>query len=245
MPRAISYHRPGSVHDAISLLVNNDHLPLAGGTVLNADDDPTLVSFVDLQECGLANIDEVGSRLRLGAMLTLHDLTTDSRVPVGLANAARAELPSTLRTLATIGGTVATRHADSVLLAALLVYEACVTVAGPNEESVVPLAELLHNGVDKGHLVVALDVETSGTCVRHATSRTPADTPIVSATARATDESAWLALTGVAAHPVLANPKDPTTDIAPIGDFRGSAEYRRRLSKILSSRALAEARKFA
>ena len=41
MPRAIAYHRPDSVEDAVALLNDSSHQPLAGGTVLNGDDDPT------------------------------------------------------------------------------------------------------------------------------------------------------------------------------------------------------------
>ena len=105
MPRAIAYHRPDSVEDAVTLLRDRSHQPLAGGTVLNGDDDPTPVTMVDLQGCGLDSImGGDGGRLRLGAMTTLHDMLNDDRVPTGLAAAAQAELPSTLRTLATVAG---------------------------------------------------------------------------------------------------------------------------------------------
>ena len=238
MPRAIAYHRPDSVEDAVALLNDSSHQPLAGGTVLNGDDDPTPVTMVDLQGCGLNGISGDAGRLRLGAMTTLHDVVNDDRVPTGLAGAAQAELPSTLRTLATVGGTVATGNADSILLAALLVHDARVELVGPGGYETLPLADLLKAGVAAGHVVTAVEFDPSGDCVRQSTARTPSDTPIVSATARNADDGVRLALTGMADHPVLTDPRDPTTGLEPISDFRGSADYRRKLAEVLTKRAV-------
>jgi len=239
VPRALTYQRPDSVDAAITLLTGDGHRPLAGGTVLNADDDPTLVSMVDLQSCGLETILATDGRLRLGAMATLADLAEDERVPTGLAEAARAELPSTLRSLATVGGTVVAGGPDSVLLAALLVHDSRVQVVGPDGVTTVMLPELQDLGVPVGHLITAVDIDPTGSCIRHATARTPADVPIVSATARTSDDGVRLALTGVANHPVLVDPSDPTSGLTPSDDFRGSASYRLRLAAVLATRALA------
>ncbi len=238
MPRAIAYHRPDSVEDAVALLNDNSYQPLAGGTVLNGDDDPTPVTMVDLQGCGLDGISGDAGQLRLGAMTTLHDMLNDERVPTGLADAAQAELPSTLRTLATVGGTVATGNADSILLAALLVHDARVELVGLSGYEKLPLADVLKAGVAAGYVVTAVELDPSGDCVRQSTARTPSDTPIVSATARNAADGVRLALTGMADHPVLADALDPTTGLEPISDFRGSADYRRTLAEVLAKRAI-------
>ena len=83
MPRAIAYHRPSTVAEALDLL-GNGCIPLAGGTVLNADDDPTPVSMVDLQALNLSDIATNDDELRLGAMATLHDLATNHQLPSGV-----------------------------------------------------------------------------------------------------------------------------------------------------------------
>ena len=160
-------------------------MALAGGTILNADDDPTPVAMVDLQGLGLTDMESGADRIRLGAMVTLDNLKSDDRMPDGVRDAARAELPSTMRTLATVGGTVAVGDPDSVLLAALLVHAAEVHVAGPDETGGAPLANVLRsNGPCHGHLITAVSLTTGGTTVCESVGRTPADTPIVSATGR-------------------------------------------------------------
>ena len=58
--------------------------------------------------------------LTLGATTTLQAVVDDQRVPTVLRELARRELPSTMRTLATVAGTVAAGGWQSELLAALL-----------------------------------------------------------------------------------------------------------------------------
>ena len=48
-----------------------------------------------------------------------------------------------------------------------------------------------------------------------------------------------VALTGVASTPVLIDPGDPTSGLEPLGDFRGSADYRLHLASVLTDRILA------
>ena len=73
-----------------------------------------------------------------------------------------------------------------------------------------------------------------------ATARTPADTPIVAALGRRTDEGALrLALTGVAATPVLVD-ADHLDALDPPGDFRGTPAYRRHLAAVLTARVAEE-----
>lgn len=232
-----AYHRPQGLDQALALLADPGRVALAGGTIVNADREPPAVEVVDLQGLGLDGIEASGDRLRFGAMVTLDRVAEDAATPPWLAALARAELPSTLRTLATVGGTVAAGEAESVLLAGLLAAGATASVAGTDGDR--PLHELIADGLGPGQLVTAVSIDTGVDGAVASTARTPADVPIVAAVAgRAGDGSTTLVLTGVADRPVVVDPGDPAAGLEPPGDFRGSPDYRRHLAATLSARAL-------
>ncbi len=249
MAQVAAYHRPQDLDGAIELLARPGRTALAGGTVLNADREPPAIEVVDLQAIGLDGIEPAGpDRVRLGAMVTLDRVAggADGLIPGWLADLARAELPSTLRTLATVGGTVAAGGGESALLVGLLAADAAVEVADRSTAAAAaaagggrPLADVLASGLAPGSIVTAVTVDVAGTGAVATTGRTPADVPIVAAVAVVSaDASTRLALGGVASQPVLADPADPTARLDPPGDFRGSADYRRHLAEVLSARAL-------
>jgi CO/xanthine dehydrogenase FAD-binding subunit len=100
----------------------------------------------------------------------------------------------------------------------------------------VPLSAL---AVRHGELVTAVAFQTGGRGAAERVARTPADDPIVAAVARVGDDGeVRLALCGVGNRPVLLFPSDLDT-LAPPGDFRGSAAYRREMAALLTRRVLA------
>ena len=243
MPLVTAYHRPGSLREALELLSSPRRVALAGGTTLNADREPSDLEAVDLQALGLDGITaDPGGRVRLGATATLDAVRRSDLVPGGLRELARAEQPSTLRTLATVGGLVAEASGESVLLAGLLAHDAQVELAGPGDAgpSQRTLAELLAAGISPGSLVTAVTVDPAGRTAYAGTGRTPADVPIVAAFGRRTDGFVAMALTGVAEYPVLVDVHDPTAGLDPAGDFRGSREYRLHLAATLTDRVMQE-----
>ena len=235
-----AYHRPPTLDAALELLSGPDRVALAGGTLLNADRAPSRLEAVDLQALGLNRIETAGGEVRLGATVTLDEMSRSPAVPDRLRAVARAEAPSTLRTLATVGGLVARRRSDSLLLAALLAHRGRVALAGPGGAVETGLAEILDEGVPAGTLITAAAIDPAGAVAVAATGRTPADVPIVSAYGRRAAGVARIALTGVAAVPVLVDGSDPAAGLVPEGDFRGSAEYRLELARILARRVTEE-----
>jgi CO/xanthine dehydrogenase FAD-binding subunit len=237
VPLITEYHRPERIEEALALLADPRRAVLGGGTVLNADRAPSDIEVVDLQALGLDAIEPAGARLRLGATTTLAALADDDSVPTLVRRLARAEMPSTLRTLATVGGTVAQADPDSVLLAALLAHDAEVEFA---DDTSIPLMAAMATGVPTGSIILAVTIAVDGDGADASTGRTPADTPIVSAVGRRAADGIRLALTGVGGRPVLADPQAPTADLSPPGDFRGSSVYRLELARILAARVVEE-----
>lgn len=245
LPLASAYYRPGAVAEAQQLLTGENRVALAGGTIVNADREHGGIEVVDLQALGLATIAAEADRLTLGAMVTLSTLARDERVPEALGAIARAELPSTMRTRATVGGTIAAAAtsagvttmgiADSVLAAGFLAHDGVVHLA---DGSSLPLAQLFASGLNARTLITAISIDPSGVTATASTGRTPADVPIVAAVARSTGDTVTVALTGVAATPALVDPDDPAAGLEPPSDFRGSADYRRTLAATLTNRAV-------
>lgn len=237
MAMVAGYFRPSSLEEAVALLAEPNRVILAGGTVVNADAEPPAVEVVDLQAVGLSGIrTEADGRVRLGAMTTLDTVVDHPDIPSWLQVIARAEAPSTLRTLATVGGTVSSRWADSLLLAAMLACEGWVELAGTEDRS---LVELVTDGLPAASVVTAVTLDVSGVAGEAVTARTPADVPIVGAVARSREGRTTLALTGVGSTPVVVDPAAPAAGLDPPDDFRGTSDYRRHLAEVLSSRAVA------
>lgn len=237
MVTASAYWRPSTITQAFELLERPGAVVLAGGTRLNGGSSAEQVEVVDLQALHLDGIEpETGDVLRIGAMVPLQQLVDSLQVPAVVREAARREQPSTLRAQGTLGGCVATGHAESELLAALLVHEAVVHIDTSRATEAVPLESLLADlPLGAGRVVTAVTLRTAGTAAAAHTARTPADRAIVAAFARATEDGRRIALTGVAPTPILVQPGD---ELHPVGDFRGSSEYRRVLADILMTRVV-------
>ena len=248
VPLVTAYHRPATLDEALDLLGSPRRVALGGGTTLNADREPSDLEAVDLQALGLGGISADEGRVRIGATATLDSVRRCELLSDSLRVLARSEQPSTLRTLATVGGLVAKGSAESLMLAALLAHEGRVELAGPagagaesdSGPSERGLGELLAAGLPAGALVTAVTVDPSGNTAVARTGRTPADVPIVAAYGRRTDGFVAMALTGVAEHPVLVDVFNPTAGLDPSGDFRGSRDYRLHLARTLTARVMQE-----
>ena len=241
--QAISqYHRPSTLDEAVGLLGRGDvnTLVIGGGTVVTASSLMVPTEVVDLQAAVSGIIERVGDRFVMGGMARLQDVIEHPAAPALIAEVAKREGPNTFRNAATIGGAVAVADFESELVAGLLVHEAVVSTSGPGGKVDQPIAALLSDrSLLDGVIITSVSVAMEGAGASARTGRTPADTSIVAAVARRGPSGLLLALTGVAATPVLVDPDD-LSSLDPPPDFRGSAAYRRRLAEILTSRVLAE-----
>lgn len=233
------YHRPATLHDAIELLSREGSTVLAGGTGVNAGRRTMAALLVDLQALGLDGVQAADDgALGVGATTRLSDLATAAAAPPWLRELARKELPSSLRTLATVGGTVVAGGWESALVAGLLACDAVVTTVGRDGTADLALAALFADRrLIAGRIITAVRLDITGNASVHSTARTIADRPIVACVARQTASGVRVAMSGVAATPVVV---DEIEQLAPPGDFRGSAGYRHHLARVLRTRALIE-----
>jgi CO/xanthine dehydrogenase FAD-binding subunit len=239
MTALIEYLRPSTLDEAVELVGRPGAVVLAGGTVVNSTPRPEAALLVDLQALGLDGIEADEATVRMGAMVRLSAVAAHPAVPSWLRDIARAELPSSLRTVATIGGTVATADWESTLVAALLAADASVTLHRATGPTTASLSSLVADrAMLAGAVITAVSVDSRWNGVVHRTARTTADRPIVACVAATHPEHGTrTALTGVADTPVLV---DDTDALTPPGDFRGSSTYRLHLARVLSRRAITE-----
>lgn len=261
-----AYYRPTSLDEALRMLLQNNTVPLAGGTALLATEQGLDAAVVDLQNAGLDTLAwlEGGRLLRIGAMVRLATLD-EFLAPLGelqsaaalLRGAARRAGPNTYRNAATVGGITASRLPDSELLAALLALDATVSLRLPAPETIT-LAAYLADDERLPGLITELNLDwPPGRGASERVARTPADYPIVSVTAWRPDGGATrLVATGIGPRPVRLGAAEAAlhddAGEAAIeaaaaaaraacrhpGDFRGDAAYRAEMAAVLTRRVL-------
>ena len=227
-----TYLRPQTVEQAIDMLADPSAIALAGGTHLL----PTSVApggpLVDLQELDIDGVENSEDTLAIGAMVRLDEVALHKDLPDLVRDAASAEMPSTLRTLATVGGTIGARQGTSGLLAALMVHHAEVDFANSPARQ---LTSVFAEGPPPGDLMVGVRIDPTGQTTSHAVARTPRDTPIVAVYGRSHPGGLTLVCTGVGPYPIIVTAGSIAT-LEPEGDFRGTADYRRHLATVLVER---------
>ncbi|PIE80517.1 MAG: hypothetical protein CSA11_07910 [Chloroflexi bacterium] len=256
-----TYYRPDNLAAALQLLQKPDTVPLAGGTKLIADDITDAV--VDLQDLGLNQANFAENQLEIGAAMKLAELTAvlegqpDNTPPPLLLKAIHQAGANTYRNAATLGGSIASRLADSELLAALLALEATLVIHTPDTAEM-SLVAYLDAAERPFGLITAIHIPwQTGDGSSGRVARTPADYPIVSVTVwQPTGSTPHLAATGVDVRPVrLAAAEQAVADgvnehsvdaaaaaakaqCTHPGDFRGDASYRADMAAVLTKRVL-------
>ncbi len=262
--------RPATLGDAVRLLrrPNVKTAVLAGGTTLVPQAPRDVQALVDLRNLKLSYVRQEGNALHIGATTTLQALAESPDCPAPLAQAARGCAPLNVRNAATIGGLLASAHAErgAPLLSMLLALDAVVVIYSP-EVRQSPIAAFLayrEKLLRDGALIAEVGLPPmEGNIAFEKVSRTPSDAPIVCVAARARVEGnvardvrvaaggigplpqrlsrAEQALEGKALDESLIGQaaKAAAKEANPPSDFLASSEYRREMVKVLVRRALA------
>ncbi len=258
----LEYHRPKTLDEALALLKRQQPAtrPLAGGTAIHQLHQENF-AVVDLQDLGLDAVQQRGSTLVLGAMLTLQAFLSSLEslnlpglnLATALSDAIRQEAPLNIRNMATLGGTLVAAGGHSPLATALLACD-CELLLQPGDQRLA-LGDWLpiRSGASAGSLLVEVRIPTNVSLAYAAVARTPADFPIVCAAA-----AGWpsgrrrVALGGYGPAPRLViDGADADTDrpaagaglaarsaYFSAGDEWASAEYRSEVAGILVERCI-------
>lgn len=259
-------HTPDSVEAATNLLMEPGVRPLYGGVALHREASLDVTAVVDLSRLGIDQHRAFDTGYALGGMMTLQAILNacDSMqehfaTAAFLAQIVREEAPINMRNTMTLGDLLIERRTNSVLMTALVLFDAQVDANGwprfihdwlSSPEVEVRNALITEVALEQGHPNAKIAFEK--------VARTPKDAPIVGAMAyvqRNTENTivdARLAMCGVAPYPIpLADVDEEliTTNgnidaalaklnISPEGDHWGSSEYRTEMARVLARRVL-------
>jgi CO/xanthine dehydrogenase FAD-binding subunit len=262
MPMIVEYHRPKLLEEALELLARAEPVtaPLGGGSALNRP-SPNQFAVVDLQSLGLDFFRMQGNALDLGATLTLQVFQESLNVycdsPSGFAlplqNAIDHEAGYNLRQVATVAGTLVAADGSSPFTTVMLALDAQLTIQ-PGEESsgnpqVTGLGDILPLRSEqlRSRLITQVSIPTNVRLAYETIARTPADRPVVCASAVVWPSGRTrVVLGGYGLAPVLAfdGGESNGAEIAAksaysqAGDEWASGEYRQEMAGILTHRCL-------
>jgi len=237
MPDVKTYHRPQSVEEALKLLVQKGRSAavLAGGTRLVPTIDDEITDLIDMQSLGMDRVHFSGDRVTAGAMTRLSTIAENENIPEVVRQAAKLEGPNTLRNAATVGGTLICGDWESEFYAAMLAFDATVTVKTAGDLCDVPLGDFEASEFPDG-IMTKISFALGGPAAYERVARTPKDKPIVAVVGRReVDGTIKMAFCGVARKPVVLT-EDELQFIVPPGDFRGSPKYRKAVAAVLAQR---------
>lgn len=270
----------GSIGEALALMERHGSTAklIAGGTDLLLETarhaHPDVTTFIDITRIeGLGGIEDLGSEIRIGALVTHNQVASSPlcrSTLTPLAQACREVGAPALRNRATVVGNVVTASPANDTISPLRALNARVEIAGPNGTRTVHISEF-HTGVrrtvlDGSEIVTAMvvpkltDQQTAvfvkaglraaqAISVVHVTVLIESDGDLVS-DARI--------LLGSVAPTIVSSPTaenhlrgSQLTDdvievaaqlaadgISPIDDIRATAGHRRRLTAVMTKRAL-------
>lgn len=260
IPSSFTYKRPATLDDALQELTaagENGKL-LAGGhsliplMKLRFVQPETLIDIGSLKD--LSYIRQDGDQIAIGALTRHVDVETSDLIQSKcnlLAETAREVGDVQVRNRGTIGGSLAHGDGNADLPAAMLALDAQLVVRSANGERTIPAREFFRD-----FLTTALEPTEILTEIRVPVlenertayvkfNRRSQDWAIVGCAAIIANGTETIAWTGVGATPVLAAADDwrsTVSQLQPIADISGSAEYKRHLATTLAERALAKAR---
>lgn len=242
------FFRPDSVEQALELKrrYQDEAVWFAGGSKLNATPTRTDKKIaISLQDLELDWIDWDNGALRIGAMSRLQSLRDARFIPAALREALGFVYSRHVRNQSTIGGEIAARQEESVLLPVLLALDAEL-VFGNGET--LSIEDYLACPCDR-LLTEIIIKDPYRTCATRKISRSQAGLTVVTAAVAMTDHDGMrIALDGVASKALRLHDVEKqnlegnaleqavANAIFPQEDLRGSVAYKRYITGVSGSR---------
>ena len=214
--REVSYARPETIEEALSLLAEHDGArALAGGQTLvnvmkqRAASPDVLVDLAKLGE--LREIAVSGQTLEIGAMATLTSIVRSSEVEVSrpiLAEVAATVADVQVRNRGTLGGNICVNDPTNHFPPLLVALDATMTIRNAGGERTVPAEEffvgVFETAVGEGDLLTRISVPAGGGDGMSGVTLGVHGTYVANAAASVVDGAWRIALGCVAAVPVRA-----------------------------------------
>lgn len=158
MLRIKEYVSVKSVEEAYELLQKNRMNRIIGGMLWLKMQDITIPCAIDLSACELDKIEENEEEIKIGAMVTLHDIETSNilkDVYDGIVcQSVRDIVGVQFRNLATIGGSVYSRFGFSDILCALLALDCDVVTYAHGRISLKEFNDLKYERDVLTHIII-------------------------------------------------------------------------------------------
>lgn len=247
------YHRPDKIDQALDLLNRADpHTIILGGGLYINEVIREPIAVVDVQDLGLAEIDNRGDILHIGAAATLQSLLTSGQLPKPLENAVVHQESYNRRQVATLGGTIMAATGRSPVVGVLLALDAELELMGQGKKTeIVKLGDFLPLRMEKlgGKLIISIRIPLKLSASYQYVARSPADLPIAAAAAALWPSGRTrVILLGYGDQPLMVfdGPEQAGAEIAArdayseAADQWAGAEYRSEMAGVLVKRCLTQ-----